>query len=92
MLLMTLVISAIFFELPEILVMVFTTPLTSSPPLRALPEASAASWLAWWAFSAFCFTVAVNCSMLAAVCSSAAACCSVREERSVFPAEISPEP
>ncbi len=34
------------FELPEMLVMVFTTLSTRSPPLRALPEASAASWLA----------------------------------------------
>ncbi len=33
------------------------------------------------ALSAFCFTVAVSCSMLAAVSSSAEACCSVREER-----------
>ncbi|WP_336804199.1 hypothetical protein, partial [Erwinia aphidicola] len=30
------------------------------------------SAVAWWALSALCFTVAVNCSMLAAVSSSAA--------------------
>ena len=89
MLLMTAVISEIFFELAEMPPMVLTTPDTMRPPSLALLEASAASLLAWWALSAFCFTVAVSCSMLAAVCSSAAACCSVRDDRSVLPAEIS---
>ena len=89
MLLMTLVISAIFFELSEIPLMVLTTSSTSEPPRLAVVEATSASWLAWRALSAFSFTVAVSCSMLAAVSSSAAACSSVREERSLLPLEIS---
>ncbi|CQR22640.1 Uncharacterised protein [Yersinia enterocolitica] len=92
MLLMTLVISAIFIELSDILSIVLTTSFTMSPPWAALPDAFAANWLAWWAFSAFCLTVAVSCSMLAAVCSSEAACCSVRAERSVLPSAISLDP
>ena len=46
MLLMTLVISAIFFELSEIPLMVLTTSSTSEPPRLAVVEATSASWLA----------------------------------------------
>ena len=92
MLLITVVISAIFFELPEIPSIVVITSFTSAPPLLAVTEATSASSLAWLALSAFSFTVAVNSSMLAAVSSSAAACSSVREERSLLPVEISVAP
>ncbi|MNB94382.1 hypothetical protein D3C75_415330 [compost metagenome] len=92
MLLITLVISAIFCELTEIPVMVLTTFSTSIPPRLAEVEATSASWLASRALSAFSFTVAVSCSMLAAVSSRAAACSSVREERSLLPVEISVAP
>ncbi len=44
--LMTLVISAIFFELPEMPFMVETTSLTSWPPCCAVDEAVSASMLA----------------------------------------------
>ena len=88
----TLIMSAIFFELSAISCIVFTTPSTTLPPCWAVSEALCASCEAWRALSAFCFTVAVSCSMLAAVSSSADACCSVREERSVLPAAISRVP
>ncbi|CNU94925.1 Uncharacterised protein [Salmonella enterica subsp. enterica serovar Bovismorbificans] len=45
-LLMTAVISEIFFELVEIFPIVCTTPETIWPPRLALPEASSASLLA----------------------------------------------
>ncbi|MNC14037.1 hypothetical protein D3C75_618030 [compost metagenome] len=88
----TLVMSAIFFELPAMSFMVRTTLSTTLPPFCAVSDALNANWLAWRAFSAFCLTVAVNCSMLAAVSSSEAACCSVREDRSLLPIEISLAP
>ncbi|MNV95918.1 hypothetical protein D3C71_1908630 [compost metagenome] len=46
MLLMTVVISAIFFELAEIPLMVVTTSSTNEPPRLAVVEATSASWLA----------------------------------------------
>nr|WP_317615387.1 hypothetical protein [Halomonas elongata] len=58
---------------------------TTWPPCSAVREASAASWLACWAFSAFCPTVEDSSSMLDAVSSREAACCSVRDERSLLP-------
>lgn len=48
----------------------------------ATVDAPSASWLACYAFSAFCLTVELNCSMDAAVSSSAEACSSVRWLRS----------
>ena len=92
MLLITDVISAICLELAAMPSIVSTTSETSVLPLPAVSVAVSASWLASRAFSAFSFTVAVSCSMLAAVSSSAAACSSVREERSLFPVEISVAP
>ena len=50
--------------------------------------AVSARLLAYFALWEFCFTVDVNCSMLAAVSCSDAACSSVREDRSVLPAAI----
>jgi hypothetical protein len=47
-----------------------------------MSRAPAANWLACCAFSAFCFTVAVNSSIDAAVSSRLAACSSVRCDRS----------
>ncbi len=88
----TLVMSTIFSELSAISFMVLTTLSTTRPPLRAVSDAVFARPVACRALSVFCRTVAVNCSMLAAVSSSAEACCSVREERSLLPAEISPAP
>ncbi|MCY1447713.1 hypothetical protein D9M71_643440 [compost metagenome] len=79
---------AICCELSVICCMVSTTRPTTSRPSPAVLDASLASALACRALSAFCFTVAVNCSMLAAVSSSEAACCSVREERSALPPAI----
>ena len=46
MLLMTVVISAIFFELPEMPLMVDTTSSTSEPPRLAVVDATSASSLA----------------------------------------------
>ena len=46
MLLITAVISEIFFELLEMLPIVLTTPETIWPPRLAFPEASSASLLA----------------------------------------------
>ncbi|MNT37064.1 hypothetical protein D3C72_1731820 [compost metagenome] len=89
MLLITAVMSAIFFELVLISLMVLTTSRITRPPWVAVCDASAASLLAWRALSALFFTVAVNSSILAAVSTTAAACCSVRDERSVFPSAIS---
>ena len=71
--------------------MVSTTCDTTSPPLRATSDADAASWLAWRALSAFCFTVEVSSSIDEAVSSSELACCSVRDDRSRLPAAISRE-
>ena len=51
----------------------------------------AANWLAWWAFSAFFFTVAEISSIEDEVSSRLAACSSVRCERSVELVEISAE-
>jgi len=65
--------------------MVSTTCPTTSPPRMATPEAACASWLAWWALSAFWRTVLPISSMVAEVCSSALACCSVRWLRSALP-------
>ena len=61
---MTLMMSTIFFELSLIEAMVCTTSSTTLPPLTAMSEALAASWLACLAFSAFCRTVEVSSSML----------------------------
>ena len=89
---MSPVISAIFDELSLISVIVATTRPTTSLPRVATSEALAASVLACCAFSAFCFTVEVNSSMLDAVSSSEAACSSVREDKSTLPEAISLEP
>ncbi len=51
-----------------------------------------ASWLAWPALSAFCFTVEVISSIDEAVSSSDEDCCSVRCERFALPEEISSAP
>ncbi|MCY1242769.1 hypothetical protein D9M72_557540 [compost metagenome] len=53
---------------------------------------TAANWLAWAAFSAFCLTVTASSSMVDAVSSSAAACSSVRTDRLALPAAISAAP
>ncbi len=87
---MTLMISAIFFDEASIADIVVTTWPTTSPPCEATPCAPMASWLAWRACSAFCFTVEVSSSIDAAVSSRFAACCSVRRDRSVLPEAISP--
>ena len=71
--------------------MVRTTCCTTSPPRPATWLALAASALACWAFSAFCWTVAISCSIAAEVSSSALACDSVRIDRSLLPEAISPE-
>ncbi|MNN35841.1 hypothetical protein D3C81_1497060 [compost metagenome] len=81
---------AICCELSVICCMVSTTRPTTSRPSPAVLDASLASALACRALSAFCFTVAVNCSMLAAVSWSDAACCSVRDDKSRLPAAICP--
>ncbi|VWC38335.1 hypothetical protein BUB20358_06787 [Burkholderia ubonensis] len=81
--------------LPELVAMsciVSTTWPTTSPPCVAMSDALTASWLAWRAFSAFCRTVPVSCSMLDAVSCSDAACSSVRCDRSVLPVAISRAP
>ncbi|CAB3918631.1 hypothetical protein LMG1860_06259 [Achromobacter denitrificans] len=85
-------ISEILRELAEISCIVLTTSDTAEPPRSATSEALAASWLAWRALSAFCFTVEASSSIEAAVSSREAACSSVRLDRSVLPAEISREP
>ena len=56
--------------------------------MSATSRAPAASWLAWLALFAFCFTVAVISSRLAAVSSSAALCSCVREFRLELPSAI----
>ena len=86
----TLMMSPIFFELALIEAMVCTTSSTACPPLTAMSEAFAASWLACLAFSAFCFTVEVSSSMLEAVSSRLEACSSVRCDRSLLPWPRSP--
>ena len=86
---MTLMMSAIFFEDSAIDSMVFTTSPTTAPPFCATADALAASWLACFAFSAFCLTVAVSSSIEEAVSSRLEACSSVRCERSMLPAAIS---
>jgi len=68
--------------------MVSTTRPTTSPPLTAMSDALPASWLAWRALSAFCFTMLVSSSMLEAVSSSDEACSSVRCDKSALPAAI----
>ncbi len=88
----TPMISAMRLDESLIEAIVPTTSATTSPPLTATSEADTASLLAWWAFSAFCLTVAVSCSIDDAVCSSAAACRSVRADRSMLPLAISPAP
>ncbi|KGS55997.1 hypothetical protein X949_4625 [Burkholderia pseudomallei MSHR5609] len=80
--------SATFCELWSISAIVPTTSPTTVAPFVAMSVALSAQFCASRALSAFCFTVAVNCSMLAAVCCSAAACSSVRCDRSVLPAAI----
>ena len=69
--------------------MVSTTCPTTEPPSTAMVEALLASWLAWWALSAFCLTVALSCPMDDAVFSSALAWLSVRADRSLLPEAIS---
>ncbi|VWC52072.1 hypothetical protein BLA6863_08017 [Burkholderia lata] len=81
--------------LPELAAMsciVDTTWPTTSPPCVAMSDAFTASWLACRAFSAFCRTVPVSCSMLDAVSCSDAACSSVRCDRSMLPVAISRAP
>ena len=87
----TLIMSTILRDEVLIASIVVTTWCTTSPPSLAIAEADAASWFACRAFSAFCFTVEVSCSMAEAVSSSEPACCSVREERSRLPEAISLE-
>ncbi|MNV43160.1 hypothetical protein D3C71_1348660 [compost metagenome] len=70
--------------------MVVTTWPTTTPPCEATSAAPAASWLACTAWSAFWRTVEVSSSIDAAVSSRLAACCSVRRDRSLLPAAISP--
>ncbi len=86
---MTEMMSAILFEDASMPLIVATTWPTTSPPCEATEAAPTASWLAWRACSAFCFTVEVNSSIEAAVSSRLAACCSVRRDRSSLPAAIS---
>ena len=85
----TLMMSAILWLLSSMPFIVLTTSATTSPPWVATVEALRASWLAWRALSAFCFTVEPSCSIDAAVCCSALACSSVRPDRSWLPAAIS---
>ena len=86
---MTPMMSTILRDEASIEPIVSTTLPTMSPPLAATPEAASASWLAWWALSAFWRTVEVSSSIEAAVSSSELACCSVRADRSRLPAAIS---
>ncbi|CAB3743241.1 hypothetical protein LMG1231_05893 [Achromobacter denitrificans] len=85
---MTETISTTLLELSVMFCMVLTTSATAALPRCATSEAVPASWFAWRALSAFCFTVAAICSMEAAVSSSEAACSSVRLDRSWLPAAI----
>jgi hypothetical protein len=71
--------------------MVSTTCDTTVPPFSATDDADTASWLAWRALSAFCFTVEVSSSIDDAVSSSELACDSVRADRSALPEAISCE-
>ncbi len=80
--------SATFCELWSISFIVPITSPTTVAPRVAISLAVSAQACASIALSAFCFTVAVSCSMLAAVCCSADACSSVRCDRSVLPAAI----
>ena len=84
----TPMMSTIFFADSLISPMVCTTSDTTTPPLTATSEAFTASWLAWRALSAFCFTVEVSSSIEEAVSSSELACCSVRDDRSRLPEAI----
>ena len=84
----TLMMSTIFFDDSLIAPIVPTTCDTTAPPLSATSDADEANWLAWRAFSSFCATVDVNCSIDAAVSSSELACSSVRDDRSRLPAAI----
>ncbi|OFA03115.1 hypothetical protein DUPY_19540 [Duganella phyllosphaerae] len=68
--------------------MVAITSATISPPCTATCEALTASSLACAELSAFCLTVAENCSTDDAVSSRLAACASVRPDRSALPAAI----
>src|SRR5260221_3948106 len=84
----TPMMSPILRELCWMLSIIVTTWSTASPPRLATAAAEVATSLAWPAFCAFWFTVAVISSMEAAVSSRLEACSSVREERSVLPAAI----
>ena len=88
MLSITLMMSAIFFELSLMPFMVSTTWLTTVPPRVATVEALSDRSLAWRALSALSRTVAPSCSIEAAVCSSALACSSVRLDKSKLPCAI----
>ena len=66
-----------------------TASATTSPPRSATSRVPTANPLAWWALSAFFFTVAEICSIEAEVSSKPAACSSVRCDRSVVLVEIS---
>ena len=82
MLSMTPMMSAIFFELVWMSLMVLTTRRTISPPFAATSFDCRASALAWVALSALFFTVSLSSTMLDAVSSRLLACSSVRPERS----------
>ncbi len=71
---MTPMMSTIFFDESVIEPIVSITCDTTEPPRWATSEARAASWLAWRALSAFCWTVAVSSRIEPVVCPSAAAC------------------
>jgi len=81
--------STIFFDDSLMVPMVSTTCETMLPPRTATSDALFASWFAWRALSAFCFTVEVSSSIADAVSSSELACSSVRDDRSRLPAAIS---
>jgi len=82
MLSMTPMISEIFFELAWISPMVTTTCFTTAPPFTTPAFDVFASSLACLAFSAFCLTVALSCSIEDDVSSRLLACSSVRLDRS----------
>ena len=74
---MTPMMSAIFFEAVDLAHGLTAWP-TTAPPFSACVARGVASWLAWPALSAFCFTVEVISSMVEAVSSRLEACSSVR--------------
>ncbi len=85
---MTPMMSAILRLLCWMSSMVDTTSPTTLPPRRATSLAPPASWLAWPAVAALCWTVLVNSSMAAAVCCRLLEVDSVRADRSWLPVAI----